>query len=126
VLQILTEDAWQRIPVQHSGLRRPHHAGHQGGSTALARQANHRRRDERVCDQGLLDLRRFDALPPQLELLTVEHILRKILEAPAGRRSQVLGTIGLPIPPYDYVGEAPPAEGIIGMIEEEYDDDDKA
>ena len=66
------------------------------------------------------------SLPPQLELLTVEHILRKVLEAPAGRRSQVLGTIGLPIPPFDYVGEAPPAEGIIGMIEEEYDDDDKA
>ena len=66
------------------------------------------------------------SLPPQLELLAVEHILRKVLEAPSGRRSQVLGTIGLPIPPYDYVGEAPPAEGIIGMIQEEYDDDDKA
>ena len=66
------------------------------------------------------------SLPPQLELLTVEHILRKILEAPAGRRSQVLGTIGLPIPPYGYVGEAPPPDCIIGTIEEAYEDDDKA
>jgi hypothetical protein len=66
------------------------------------------------------------SLPPQLELLTVEHILRKILEAPAARRSQVLGTIGLPIPPYGYMGEAPPPEDIIGTIGEEYEDDDKA
>jgi len=66
------------------------------------------------------------SLPPQLDLLTVEHILRKVLEAPAGRRSQVLGTIGLPIPTYDYVGEAPPPDGIIGMIDEAYEDDDKA
>jgi hypothetical protein len=66
------------------------------------------------------------SLPPQLELLTVEHILRKVLEAPAGRRSQVLGTIGLPIPSDYYVGEAPPPDGVIGMIDEEYDDDDKA
>jgi hypothetical protein len=66
------------------------------------------------------------SLPPQLELLTVEHILRKILEAPAGRRSQVLGTIGLPIPSDYYVGEAPPPDGVIGMIDEAYEDDDKA
>jgi hypothetical protein len=66
------------------------------------------------------------SLPPQLELLTVEHILRKVLEAPAGRRSQVLGAIGLPIPSDYYVGEAPPHAGAIRMIEEEYDDDDKA
>jgi len=66
------------------------------------------------------------SLPPQLELLTVEHILRKILEAPAGRRSPILGTIGLPIPPDYYVGEAPPSDGVIGMIEETYEDDDKA
>lgn len=62
------------------------------------------------------------SLPPQLELLTVEHILRKLLEAPAARRSQVLGTIG---PDY-YVGEAPPPDCIIGTIEEKYGDDDKA
>jgi len=66
------------------------------------------------------------SLPPQLELLQVVNILRKILEAPAGRRSPVIGTIGLPIPLDYYVGEAPPAEGIIGMIEEDYEDDDKA
>jgi hypothetical protein len=66
------------------------------------------------------------SLPPQLELLTVEHILRKILEAPAGRRSQVLGTIGLPIPSDYYVGEAPPPDGVIGTIDEAYEDDDKA
>ena len=66
------------------------------------------------------------SLPPQLELLTVEHIFRKLLEAPAARRSQVLGTIGLPIPSDYYVGEAPPPDGVIGMIEEAYEDDDKA
>jgi hypothetical protein len=66
------------------------------------------------------------SLPPQLELMHVEHILRKILEAPAARRSPIIGTIGLPLPPFDYVGEAPPADGVIGMIEEDYEDDDKA
>jgi hypothetical protein len=58
--------------------------------------------------------------------MQVEHILRKILEAPAARRSPVIGTIGLPLSPFGYVGEAPPPDGVIGMIEEDHEDDDNA
>jgi hypothetical protein len=63
-------------------------------------------------------------LPPKLDLLVVEHLLRKILQAPAGEQDLVGTAIGLPAD--YYVGEPPLAEGIMGLIEDEDSDDTKA
>jgi hypothetical protein len=61
-------------------------------------------------------------LPPKLDLLVVEHLLRKILQAPAGEQELVGTTIGLPAS----WPEPPLAEGIMGLIEDEDSDDTKA
>lgn len=63
-------------------------------------------------------------LPPKLDLLVVEHLLRKILQAPAGEQDLILGTIGLPIMTYE--STPPRVEDVMGMIEEEDSDDAKA
>ena len=61
-------------------------------------------------------------LPPKLDLLVVEHALRKILETPAGEQDLIGTAIGLPAS----WPEPPLAEGIMGLIEEEDADDAKA
>ena len=61
-------------------------------------------------------------LPPKLDLLVVEHLLRKILQAPAGEQDLVGMAIGLPAS----WPEPPLAEGIMGLIEDEDSDDTKA
>lgn len=63
-------------------------------------------------------------LPPKLDLLAVEHLLRKILQAPGGEQDLIGTTIGLPAD--YYVGEPPLADDIMGLIEEDDSDDDKA
>jgi len=61
-------------------------------------------------------------LPPKLDLLVVEHLLRKILQAPAGEQDLAGTAIGLPAS----WPEPPLAEGIMGLIEDEDSDDTKA
>ena len=63
-------------------------------------------------------------LPAKLDLLMVEHVLRKILQAPAGEQELILGTIGLPIMTDE--STPPLAEDTMGMIEGEGSDDAKA
>lgn len=63
-------------------------------------------------------------LPPKLDLLVVEHILRKLLHAPEGEQDLVGMTIGLPAD--FYKGEPPLADDIMGLIEEDDSDDAKA
>ena len=65
-------------------------------------------------------------LPPKLDLLVVEHILRKLLQTPIGEAELIDHLMGLPISPSHYVGESPPAGDIMGLIEEDEEDDDKA
>jgi len=61
-------------------------------------------------------------LPPKLDLLVVEHILRKLLHAPEGEQDFAGTAIGLPAS----WPEPPLAEGIMGLIEDEDSDDTKA
>ena len=66
------------------------------------------------------------SLPPKLDLLVVEHVLRTILQAPAGERpplpeAGMVSFVGLPD-----LGSRYPGPDTVGMIEEDYDDDDKA
>lgn len=63
-------------------------------------------------------------LPAKLDLLMVEHVLRKILQAPAGEQELILGTIGLPIRTDE--STPPLVEDTMGMIEGEDSDDAKA
>ena len=63
-------------------------------------------------------------LPPKLDLLVVEHILRKLLHAPEGEQDLVGTTVGLPAD--FYKGEPPLADDIMGLIEEDDSDDAKA
>jgi len=65
-------------------------------------------------------------LPPKLDLLVVEHILRKLLQTPIGEAELIDHLMGLPISPSHYVGESPPAGDIMGLIAEDEEDDDKA
>ena len=68
-------------------------------------------------------------LPPKLDLLAVEHILRKILQAPAGQKFEPYMTAGIPrveFPP-DTIGEPPfITDNVMGMIEPPKYDDGKA
>jgi hypothetical protein len=66
------------------------------------------------------------SLPPKLDLLVVEHVLRTILQAPAGERpplpeAGMVSFVGLPDLGSRYAGP-----DTVGMIEEDYEDDDKA
>ena len=65
-------------------------------------------------------------LPPKLDLLAVEHLLRKILQAPAGEFVMIDHPIGLPIMPTNLVGEPPFISDVMGMIELPKYDDGKA
>lgn len=62
-------------------------------------------------------------LPPKLDLLTVEHILRKILQAPVGQSFEPYMTAG--IPP-GTIGQPPFITDVMGMIELPKYDDGKA
>ena len=66
------------------------------------------------------------SLPPKLDLLAVEHLLRKILQAPAGEFVMIDHPIGLPIMPTNLVGEPPFISDVMGMIELPKYDDGKA
>jgi hypothetical protein len=67
-------------------------------------------------------------LPPKLDLLTVEHILRKILQAPVGQGFDPYMTAGIPsgVFPPGTIGEPPCITDLMGMIEPPKYDDGKA
>lgn len=68
-------------------------------------------------------------LPPKLDLLTVEHILRKILQAPVGQSFDPYMTAGVPVVhfPPGTIGEPPfMTDNVMGMIEPPKYDDGKA
>jgi hypothetical protein len=68
-------------------------------------------------------------LPPKLDLLAVEHILRKILQAPAGQKFEPYMTAGIPRVEFspDTIGEPPfITDNVMGMIEPPKHDDGKA
>ena len=68
-------------------------------------------------------------LPPKLDLLAVEHILRKILQAPAGQKFEPYMTAGIPRVEFspDTIGEPPfVTDNVMGMIEPPKYDDGKA
>ena len=68
-------------------------------------------------------------LPPKLDLLAVEHILRKILQAPAGQNFEPYLTAGVPVDyfPPGTIGEPPfMTDNVMGMIEPPKYDDGKA
>ena len=63
-------------------------------------------------------------LPPKLDLLALEHILRIILQAPMGNPGIEPHLLGLPIRPGYPIGEPSVTDDVMGMIElPEYDDD---
>jgi hypothetical protein len=63
-------------------------------------------------------------LPPKLDLLALEHILRIILQAPRGNPWIEPHMLGLPIRPGYLIGEPSVTDDVMGMIElPEYDDD---
>lgn len=70
-------------------------------------------------------------LPPKLDLLTVEHVLRQILEAPVGN-TLTQGTAGIPtdIFPPGAIGTPDIRDylrgDVMGMVDFEPDDDEKA
>lgn len=71
------------------------------------------------------------SLPPKLDLLVVEHILRTILQAPTGH-SLVLGTAGIPadIFPPGTIGEPDVRDylrgDVMGMVDFKPDNDEEA
>jgi hypothetical protein len=65
-------------------------------------------------------------LPPKLDLLAVEHILRKILQAPLGENLVIYRTSGTPDFPPGTIGEPPFISDVMGMIEPPKYDDGKA
>ena len=67
-------------------------------------------------------------LPPKLDLLTVEHLLRKILQAPAGQNFEPHHTAGIPEVEFSpgTIGEPPFISDVMGMIQPPKYDDGKA
>lgn len=65
-------------------------------------------------------------LPAKLDLLTVEHVLRKIFQAPVGGPCMDDYLLGLPIPPGSLRDEPRLNDDVMGLIELPENDDEKA
>ncbi len=66
------------------------------------------------------------SLPPKLDLLVVEHVLRTILQAPAGERPPMPLAGMVPLAGLPDLGRPDFGQDTVGMIGEDCDDDDKA